>query len=372
MRDINDNSSYKILAVDDNPHNIQLLGEILSQEDYEFSAALNGNHALSNLEIYTPDLILLDIMMPELDGFATCEKIKENPNTAGIPIIFLTAKNQAEDIAKGFQLGAVDYITKPFNKVELLARVKTHINLKDQKEKISKIGQDKEALIHILCHDLINPIGSVLNLLSLAENDLLNVNDSNTLQVMKSSLQQCMSLVQMVREQRALLSGKYHLVQEKVFLKQAVLESLAIMNSKLEGKNIQLEISIDESIVVYVEKTSFVNTILNNLFSNSIKFSFPNGKVKIFSYNIEKKNFHCLVIEDFGIGIPEDIQQDLFDASKKTTRLGTEREKGTGFGMPLVQKFLHAYGGDISIDSTSIDTGKDKHGTKVSVLIPVS
>ncbi|MEM7183890.1 MAG: response regulator, partial [Spirochaetota bacterium] len=328
MADITTNSTYKILAVDDNPHNIQLLGEILSKENYEFSAALNGNHALTNLEIYTPDLILLDIMMPELDGFATCQKIKENPTISDIPIIFLTAKNQAEDIVRGFELGAVDYITKPFNKVELIARIKTHIHLKDQKEKVSKMSQDKEALIHILCHDLINPIGSVFNLLSLVDDGVLNIKDGNSLHIMKNSLQHCMNIMQMVREQRVLLSGKYKLLQEGISLKTSVLESLSIMNSKLQAKNIKIEVAIDQSIVVYVEKTSFINTILNNLFSNSIKFSYPNGKLKVYSHSIETVGLLFLVFDFFGFVWPKDTKKNFFYASKNTTRLGTEQEIG--------------------------------------------
>jgi DNA-binding response OmpR family regulator len=119
-----------ILIVDDTPKNIQLLGTILKNIGYKIIVATNGLQALEILEKVKPDLILLDVMMPELDGYETCKRIKSNENLKDIPVIFLTAKTQPEDIVKGFELGAVDYIIKPFNSSELIARVKTHLELK--------------------------------------------------------------------------------------------------------------------------------------------------------------------------------------------------------------------------------------------------
>lgn len=120
----------QILVVDDNPKNIQVLGEILSEAGYQVGIAQNGVQALKFVASSSPDLILLDIMMPEMDGLETCIRLKESPNTKDIPVIFLTAKTQTEDIVKGFEVGAVDYVTKPFYSTELLARVRTHLQLK--------------------------------------------------------------------------------------------------------------------------------------------------------------------------------------------------------------------------------------------------
>ncbi|MBF0288543.1 MAG: SpoIIE family protein phosphatase [SAR324 cluster bacterium] len=128
------NSIFSILVVDDTPKNIQLLLTILRKEAYQIHVANNGLQALKKAQTLLPDLILLDIMMPGMDGFETCRQLKSAPDTENIPIIFLTARTESEDIVKGFELGAVDYITKPFNSAELLARVHTHLELK-QKEK---------------------------------------------------------------------------------------------------------------------------------------------------------------------------------------------------------------------------------------------
>ena len=132
-----------ILIVDDNLNNLRVLGNILKVRKFEIGVATNGNQALQMANIKTPDLILLDVMMPEMDGFEVCGKLKKNPATENIPVIFLTAKTEMDDIIRGFKLGAADYVTKPFNSFELLARVTTHLNLKltldTQKELVEKL-----------------------------------------------------------------------------------------------------------------------------------------------------------------------------------------------------------------------------------------
>jgi len=128
-----------ILIVDDNPQNLQLLGSIIYEQGYNVSISSSGAHALKSIDQHAPDLILLDIQMPEMDGFEVCKTLKSNPLTKDIPIIFLTAVTDSEKIMHGFELGAVDYVTKPFNKGELLARTATHVELKLAREKLIEL-----------------------------------------------------------------------------------------------------------------------------------------------------------------------------------------------------------------------------------------
>ncbi len=136
------NQNSMVLIVDDTPKNIQVIGSILMQQKYRISVAKNGREALKVVKDVKPDIILLDVMMPELDGFETCKQLKESPETRDIPVIFLTAKIETEDIVKAFELGAVDYVIKPFNAKELLIRVNTHLDLKFAHEKIKKSEQE--------------------------------------------------------------------------------------------------------------------------------------------------------------------------------------------------------------------------------------
>lgn len=128
-----------ILIVDDVPKNLQVLGTILKEKEYEVAAATGGKQALTMVEARMPELILLDVMMPDPDGFETCKTLKDSGKTKNIPIIFLTAKTEAEDIVQGFEAGAVDYITKPFNRAELLARVHTHLALQQAQQEIIQL-----------------------------------------------------------------------------------------------------------------------------------------------------------------------------------------------------------------------------------------
>ena len=149
-----------ILIVDDVPVNLQILGKILETKSYEIAIAVNGQQALDLIDDIHPDLILLDVMMPDIDGFEVCRRLKKSEPTNKIPIIFLTAKNETDDIVKGFELGAADYVTKPFNASELLARVYTQLEIKKieheriQKEKLQGIIEMAGAV----CHELNQPM----------------------------------------------------------------------------------------------------------------------------------------------------------------------------------------------------------------------
>lgn len=138
-------SGSRVLIVDDTPKNIQVLGTVLKKENYQINVAQNGLQALDVVQKVKPDLILLDVMMPELDGFETCKRLKASDDTKEIPVIFLTAKTEQEDIIKGFELGAVDYVTKPFNSIELLARVHTHLTLYKLQKRLEQLVAERTA-----------------------------------------------------------------------------------------------------------------------------------------------------------------------------------------------------------------------------------
>ena len=140
-----DEMTGRILIVDDTLKNIQILGTILRKEEYQINVAQNGLQAIKMAETVIPDLILLDVMMPELDGFETCKRLKTASDTKDIPVIFLTAKTETEDIVKGFELGAVDYVTKPFNATELLVRVRTHLTLRNLQKDLEQRVKDRTA-----------------------------------------------------------------------------------------------------------------------------------------------------------------------------------------------------------------------------------
>lgn len=364
----------RILIVDDNAKNLQLLNKVLLDQGYRVIVAQDGAEALKAAEIL-PDLILLDIMMPEMDGFETCKKLKESPLTKDIPVIFLTAKNATEDIVKGFEVGAIDYVNKPFNFSELLARVKTHLQLKFSQETILKQESELSELIHILCHDLINPLGVIMNSLQLKIPNYIETQK----ETMLACCNQIYEIIKLVRELRAVTEGKKELQLSTLNLKTVLTESLKMLDHQFAQKNIEPILNISEDINVIAEKVSLVNTVFNNLLTNAIKFSHPNSQIRIDAQqNGEQAEGRpaegrsiVVVIKDTGIGMPRTLLDRVFSVASPTTRKGTSGEKGTGFGMPLVKKFVSVYGGTIELSSKDESEFPDEHGTEVKLLLKI-
>ncbi len=341
-----------ILAVDDIPLNLDLLTEILDPY-YNVSATISGKDALEILEESIPDLILLDIMMPEIDGYEVCNRIKNNEKWKDIPIIFLTAKNETEDIVHAYELGAADYISKPFNPPELLARVKAHLEIKESRDTIKRQNAEQKELLHILCHDLANPFASVLSVLDIVDKD----NFSEYSDLLKQSAENGMGIITLIRQMRKL--EEKSLVLTGIPLYESLQESIKMLNTKFRNKNMSVNLQVEKGIDIIAEKTSLINSVINNLLTNAVKFSHSDGKIDIISRKAGGNVI--LTIRDYGIGIPENMIETLFDINQNISRKGTDGEEGTGFGMPLVRKFMIAYGGGISIESI------ENEGTSVNL-----
>lgn len=211
MENVNENA--RILIVDDTLKNIQVLGTILKEANYQINVAQNGQQALDSVEKVLPDLILLDIMMPVMDGFETCTKLKANPEAADIPIIFLTAKTEAEDIVKGFELGAVDYVTKPFNAAELFVRVESHLTrrrlqreVEQQLAEIAKIKQEQEFFVS---RELGNRVERLEEAVSAQSFDQIT-----------EGVQSLSELVNMIKGLMDFGKGEYQIKKEEVQLDQ--------------------------------------------------------------------------------------------------------------------------------------------------------
>jgi two-component system sensor histidine kinase/response regulator len=167
-----------VLVVDDNPKNVQIIALLLNELKYKIIIAVNGKSAIDLVERVHPDLILLDVMMPGMDGFEACQIIKSNPENENVPIIFLTALSEKVNIVKGFEVGGVDYITKPFNKEELISRIKTHLELKFARDKMQQmtnhlveLNSIKDKMFSVISHDLRSPLGSIKMTLDFLKND---------------------------------------------------------------------------------------------------------------------------------------------------------------------------------------------------------
>lgn len=350
----------KILIVDDNPQNIKVLGSILSEYNFTIIVASNGLQTLKALEKVSPDLILLDVNMPEMDGFETCEKIKSNPRTKEIPILFLTARIDTEDIVRGFKMGAVDYITKPFNSVELIARIHTHLELKNQKKILQQKSEKIQELLRVVLHDLSNPLSGIKGVIELDVEFWVEMKDH-----LEFAVDSCFTIIDNVRKMNSLDEGKMRLALQNFNLKSSITDSLNILRQKITEKRIHVDVEIPEEFEVYGDGPIFTHSVLSNLLTNAIKFSNPESIIDIKA--VKEETFIKLSIRDYGIGIPEKIQNDLFSLTKPTSRKGTAGEKGTGYGMPLVKRFIEAFGGSIQVESK--EPPHANHGTNVMLYL---
>ncbi len=354
-----------ILIVDDKPQNIQILGKTLREHEYEITVANSGKQALKVVEKLSPDLILLDIMMPEMDGFEVCTRLKNSANTKEIPVIFLTAYADSDNLIKGFESGAVDYITKPFHIAEVIARVKTQLELKLSKEILQEKNIQQKELLHILCHDLANPISIIKTYLNFAEIEPELLTEKKDTMVL--AVDNALEIIEFVRKMRALEEKNFGLSLEAISIKTALNQSLTVLQEKFSQKNIKPVINIEDNLSILGEKISFTNSVLNNIFTNAIKFSFPDSQIIIGAHKQEE--VITITIKDFGVGMSPRLIRDVFDISKETNRKGTCGETGTGFGIPLIKKFITAYGGTIEIFSQEKTNDSTTHGTEVRLTL---
>ena len=357
---------FLILIVDDVETNLQLLGNILQEQNYDVSFASNGHDALSILETELPDLILLDVMMPEMDGFEVCERVKNNPRTKDTPVIFLTAKAETEEILKGFELGAVDYVTKPFNSAELLARVQTHLTLKRAKEELWESNLTKSKFFAIITNDIKDSLVGVKGFSQFLIEDLQSGNTDDTLKLAKTlhnDSQKLYSFLENLMEWANIQTDKIEFNPDNYLLSPIIERNLSYFSDTIDDKELDVENNISLETIVYADKV-MLNVIINKLLSNAVKYSQRGGAVSVDSSLMD--DMVEISIEDKGVGIEMEKLESIFKLDNPYPKtVGTENEGGTGLGLLICNELVSKIGGKIWIDS------KKNQGTKVTFTVPM-
>jgi two-component system sensor histidine kinase/response regulator len=319
-----------------------------------------------------PDLILLDVMMPDISGFDTAVILKKNPETADIPIIFLTALNNPSDLVKGFQVGANDFLTKPFNKEELVVRVMHQITLVAAKRLIQKQNEELRATISnrdkmysVIAHDLRSPMASirmVLNLVVTAMSpDLIGPELFELLDKANRESEECHDLLDNLLKWTKSQTGRLSVVLQDLDLDDIIPGVVDIFEMIAQTKKIKLVYKApSEPIVVRADNDMF-KTVLRNFLSNAIKFSPEDSNIEI---SLSKEGeFAKVSVRDHGVGIAPDRIDNIFH--KGETTYGTGGEEGSGLGLQLCADFSRKIGGDVKVES---ELGK---GSVFSVFVPL-
>ena len=355
-------SDYTILIVDDVMSNVLLLKVLLSNEKFNIITANCGRVALEETKAKKPDLLLLDVMMPDLSGFEVVQELKKDPELRDIPIIFLTALNTTQDIVKGFQCGANDFISKPFNKEELIIRVMHQISLVAAKriivEKTKELertisGRDK--LYSVIAHDLRSPMSSikmVLNLLLVSlPKDMVGEDTYQLLSMANMQTEEVFSLLDNLLKWTKSQIGRINVVHQNFSTNEFILSVIDIFNMVAQMKNIKIDYVKDDStanLEIYAD-IDMAKTVLRNLLSNAIKFSNENSTIKVFV--TQKEGMAYVNIQDSGCGISEEDQAKLFHSDTHFTKYGTANEEGSGLGLLLCKDFAMKNGGDLFVQS---------------------
>lgn len=349
-----------ILVIDDNPTNLRLLFDYLKEDGFKTLIAEDGEEGISHATIAQPDLILLDMMMPGLSGLETCRLLKQKEETRHIPIIFITALSGVTDKVKGFQAGAVDYITKPFQQEEVLARIRTHLTIRRQREelaelnrRLSKLNATKDKFFSIIAHDMRNAFNSLF----CGSQFLLRVDTLERTDIkfmageMHSSLQNVFKLLENLLSWARVQRGMMEFAPERFDFRELSTESVGLFEESACRKGIELTCSVSPDAHVFADKNMSA-TVLRNLISNAVKFCDRGDSIHITARE-EREELLEICVRDTGTGIPSEDIPRLFQIEGHYKQPGTAQEKGTGLGLILCREFVHRQGGDIWVESSS-------------------
>jgi two-component system sensor histidine kinase/response regulator len=367
-----------ILIVDDNPQNLQVLGRLLQERNCEIEFAINGIAALDWLNSRKFDLVLLDINMPEMDGYEVCRNIRSQSRFDTLPVIFLSADNDRESILKGFEMGGQDFVTKPFDSRELIVRVKTHITLKDSLEKLEKLNRSleekvnertkqlsianenlgkmnlklteldsaKAEFLNLISHEIRTPLNGIILPVELLKDsgspseikDLIEILDSSVRRLEKFS----MNALLITR----LKTSPSDIKKEVIDIEKIINDAVVLEQASLLGKNLT---------ITHIQKTSdariyadpeLVRKCILNILDNAITFSRFDGSVEII---ISRTEQHVVVeICDNGQGIPKDI---IENGAELFSRGSEYNDKSTGIGLPLSRLIMDAHQGIIELQN---------------------
>ena len=379
----------RLLLVDDVPANLDVLCALLEGADYRISIAPDGAIALRLAAQTAPDLILLDVVMPEMNGFEVCRRLKQDPKTEHIPVIFITAENQTEGVVEGFEAGGVDYIAKPFQDAEVLVRVKTHLSLsrltreletkstaleeKNQSlneanealvvanQKIQEVSRYKSEFLARMSHDLRTPMNAIIGytrILLRRTREVLEERHYRNLENIEISANHLLNLINDILDLSKIEAGRMEIQFQDVDLQQLV-EECAMALSSLLRDGVQLERQLEDVEPLRTDP-NLLRRVLMNLLSNVVKFT-EQGRIDLRLRSIE--GGLEVVVADTGPGIPAAELPHIFDEFHRVEGGKKGGPEGTGLGLAIARKSVNLLGGRLAVES---QTGR---GTKFTLTI---
>jgi two-component system sensor histidine kinase/response regulator len=363
----------KILVVDDDRMNIVILAGILQTEGYVIREADSGEKALEIYEEFRPDLVLLDVVMAGIDGFTTCRELHNQYGESTAPIIFITAKNESDDVVEGFNAGGVDYLLKPFHRKEALARIRTQLHnrqlVEQQKslvEELKKANSAKNKFLGMAAHDLRNPLASIRGLAEFLRDGTVGVLTPDQLDLVGTIHETSQSMLTQVNELldvATIEAGELRLQRESHDLGDLVAKSVYLNNINAARKNTRIFFEAPAESMRGSIDAQKIRQVMDNLLSNAVKYSPPGSEVHV---RLSGDSPACKIsVQDRGPGIPDNERHRLFKDFGVLSVRPTGGEKSTGLGLAICRKIVEAHRG--AITATNLPGG----GCEFSILLPV-
>lgn len=348
-----------ILIVDDNPTHLAVLSDYLTSDGFDTLVCQNGESAIRRAEEEQPDLILLDILMPGIDGFEICRRLKKQAATQEIPVIFMTALADMHDKLNAFKAGGVDYITKPLHLQEVLVRINVHLTLKRQQQYIQKqnaqlkqLNHDKNRFFSIIAHDLRGSLNPLRDLTRITAENFEIYSVPKLKEIIRMQFQTTDNLSKLLetlllwaRVQQGMI--EYH--PQQIDLENVITWNIQLALLSAKQKQIPLTSTVEKKTYLVYADFNMIDTIVRNLISNALKFTYSGGSVIIAA--IANERDVTMSVADTGTGIPAEDLSKLFRIDAKYKQPGTNHEPGTGLGLILCKEFVEKHGGKIWVES---------------------
>jgi two-component system sensor histidine kinase/response regulator len=341
----------RVLVTDDQPENIQLVGAILGRLGHEIIPATDGATAVKRMELKTPDLVLLDLLMPRIDGFETCRRLRSKPEGKEVPIIFLSSAGDKDFIVRGLQAGAVDYVTKPFHQAELVLRVQTQLALKFTRDRLAQLASDREHLLGLLADDFKKQLEKTLDQARSLEHRTQGCPDERAAQLAVNIARSAEQLVEFVTGFLNAAGEKPALRRVPLSFSNAVKGTVKRYLESAREKDVRLVLEPpppSENDLVLADETA-VNRVLDNLVSNALKFSPRKTTVRL-SVQSSGRQVQCR-IADQGPGFTPEDKTRMFRRFGRLSARPTGGEPSTGLGLSIVRKLTRAMDGEITCQS---------------------
>ena len=344
-----------IMVVDDTPANLQLLEGLLRERGYRVRALPRGRLALAAAEAEPPDLILLDINMPDMNGYEVCKRLKAHPQLKDIPVLFISALNETLDKVKAFALGGLDYVTKPFQFEEVEARVRTHLELRQQQcqlresyWRLQELERLRDGLVHMVAHDMHSPLLAVrgyLDLLKLKASSQLGATELQYLERARQGATQLTEMVTTMLDVSRLEAGQMPLDRSAVDLAAAARAVVASLASLAEGRRVSIDSPAGP--VMADGDPEIIRRVIANLVANAFKFTPEDGEVRIAVE--QKEGLARLAVSDTGCGIPPEYHARIFEKFAQVDQ--QQRRYSTGLGLTFCKLAVEAHGGQVGVQS---------------------